>query len=158
MEGRKSAPQTIKHTNVHVHDCLEQLVETVRSLHQLERHADKEQLLQLLNRKPAVSKPHNDRSRQTPHRRNHIKQIPPIRTETPPSQSEEPDAHVHNVDESQPKEKVVYATTWSVISPKVKVKTKLTSQRVRNILSRVRLSPNGGVSNARDPANMKYSH
>ena len=91
----------------HVHGGLEQLVQVVHSLHELERDADQEQLLQLVDKVTAGADSYRDGREQAARRDDDVEHIPAIGAETPPAESVETHEDVHHVHDGDEQEKVI---------------------------------------------------
>lgn len=99
-----------------VHGGLEQLVQVVHPLHQLERDANQEELLQLVDEVAAGADSHRDGREQTARGDDDVEHVPAIGAETPPAESVETHEDVYHVHDGDEQEKIVCTISGISIS------------------------------------------
>ena len=90
-----------------VHGGLEQLVQVVHPLHELERDADQEEFLQLVDDVTAGANSYRDGCEQATRGDNDVEHVPAVGTETPPAKPVEAYGDVYHVYDSDEEEKVI---------------------------------------------------
>ena len=93
---------------MNIHSSLEELVETVDTLHQLERYARDEELLQLLHHEATRVEAHDQGREETTTGDYDVEYVPAVCAVTGPSESEKSHDDIQHVDGGHEDEEVVY--------------------------------------------------
>lgn len=98
-----------------LHDSLKELIKAIRSLHQLERDADKKQLLELLDCEAWRAEADYQRRDEGASGNNDVEKIPSISAEASPSQSSKSDNDIDRVDKGHNEEEHVWKRSQFII-------------------------------------------